>query len=180
LHLLCHWERSHQATVHSVITACHHCHNWPSGTVIETAAPRRAHTWQPRLETVAVVEHYHRAHDPCSPGINRGAGVTCSFYPYFFSYLWLSTSSAPPPDQSNRELAPPSFPFTPALILTVARFLHLRRRQSSSSLAHCLGRSDLCLQPRRRSTATVQALVSSSSCSSPMLLSNFSVVISLA
>jgi hypothetical protein len=60
---LCHYERSHQVTVHSVITAHHHCHNWPSGTVTGTAAPRRAAMWRSSAETVGVVELYHRTHD---------------------------------------------------------------------------------------------------------------------
>jgi hypothetical protein len=60
---LCHCERSHQVTVHNMITACHHCHNWPSGTVTGTAAPRRAATWRSSTETIGVVEHYHCTHD---------------------------------------------------------------------------------------------------------------------
>jgi hypothetical protein len=60
---LCHCKWSHQVMVHSVITTCHHCHNWPSGTVTGTAAPRRAAMWRSSAETVGVVEHYHRTHD---------------------------------------------------------------------------------------------------------------------
>jgi hypothetical protein len=67
--------------VHSVIITCLYCHNWPSGTVIRAAAPRCAHTWHLCPDTAAVVEHYRRAHDPCSSGINRGAGVTYPFLP---------------------------------------------------------------------------------------------------
>jgi hypothetical protein len=64
-----------------VIIACYNCHYSPSGTVNRTAAPRRAPTWHLRPVIVAVVEHYRRAHDLCSSGINRGAGVTYSFLP---------------------------------------------------------------------------------------------------
>jgi hypothetical protein len=65
-------------------------------------------------------------------------------------------------------------------VLTTPGLLLPRRCRPSSSPAHCLGRSDLCPQAHRRSIAAVQAPVSSSSCSSLMLLSNFTVVISLA
>jgi hypothetical protein len=78
--------------VHSVIITCLYCHSWHSGTVIRAAAPRCAHTWHLCPEIAAVVEHYRRAHDPCSLGINRGAGVTYPFLPPTSS----SSSSSPP------------------------------------------------------------------------------------
>jgi hypothetical protein len=68
-------------TVHSVIIACYNYHYSPSGTVIITAFPRRAPMWDLCPVTVAVVEHYRRAHNLCSSGINRGAGVTYPFLP---------------------------------------------------------------------------------------------------
>jgi hypothetical protein len=78
--------------VHSVIIACYNCHYSPSDMVIRTAAPHRAPMWDLCPVTVAVVEHYCRAHDLYSSGINRGVGVTYPFLP-----LASSSSSGSPP-----------------------------------------------------------------------------------
>jgi hypothetical protein len=129
--------------VHSVIITCLYCHNWPSGTVIRTAAPRYAYTWQLCPETAAVVEHYRRAHDPCSSDINRGAGVTYPFYPALHLLPLVLPFERSSAGRAYCDLAPPPLRCTPVLGLSALWLLPLHRRWSSSSLVHRSGRSVL-------------------------------------
>jgi hypothetical protein len=129
--------------VHSVIITCLYCHNWPSGTVIRTAAPRYAYMWQLCPETAAVVEHYRRTHVPCSLGINRGAGVTYPFYPALHLLPLVLRFERSSVGRAYCDFAPPPLLFTPALELSALRLLPLNRRRSSSSSVHHSGRSEL-------------------------------------
>jgi hypothetical protein len=166
--------------VHSVIITCLYCHNWPSGMVIRAAAPRCAHRWHLCPETAAVVEHYRRAHDPCSSGINRGAGVT---YPFFTPTSSSSSGSSPRTLLRRMSALRPCAAAAP--LYTGAR---AQCPSASSSTpppvfflsSAPLGEIGASLQPHRHSAAAVQTPVSSCLLFFPYVLCIFLVVISLA